>query len=61
MTDLYSKTQTAVAHIRTLTPLDPAIGIILGSGLGNFATHVEAPTRIPYADIPHFPQSPESP
>jgi purine-nucleoside phosphorylase len=57
MTDLYSKTQAAVAHIRTLTSLDPAIGIILGSGLGNFATHVEAPTRIPYADIPHFPQS----
>jgi purine-nucleoside phosphorylase len=57
MTDLYSKTQAAVAHIRTLTSLDPAIGIILGSGLGNFATHVEAPIRIPYADIPHFPQS----
>jgi purine-nucleoside phosphorylase len=57
MTDLYSKAQAAVAHIRTLTSLDPAIGIILGSGLGNFATHVEAPTRIPYADIPHFSQS----
>jgi purine-nucleoside phosphorylase len=57
MTDLYSKTQAAVAHIRTLTSLEPAIGIILGSGLGNFATHVQAPTRIPYADIPHFPQS----
>jgi purine-nucleoside phosphorylase len=57
MTDLYSNTQAAVAHIRTLTSLDPAIGIILGSGLGNFATHVQAPTRIPYAHIPHFPQS----
>ena len=57
MSDLYSNAQSAVAHIRTRTPLTPAIGIILGSGLGNFATHVEAPTRIPYADIPHFPQS----
>jgi purine-nucleoside phosphorylase len=57
MTDQYTRTTEAVAHIRTLTSLDPAIGIILGSGLGNFATHVEASTRIPYADIPHFPHS----
>jgi purine-nucleoside phosphorylase len=57
MTDIYSKTQAAVAHIRTLTSLEPAIGIILGSGLGNFATNVEAPIRIPYADILHFPRS----
>jgi len=57
MTDLYNKAQAAVAHVRTLTSLDPAIGIILGSGLGNFATQVDAPTRIPYAEIPHFPQS----
>jgi purine-nucleoside phosphorylase len=57
MTDQYTRATEAVAHIRTLNSLDPAIGIILGSGLGNFANHVEAPTRIPYADIPHFPQS----
>jgi purine-nucleoside phosphorylase len=57
MTDLYNTAQAAVAHIRTLTSLDPAIGIILGSGLGNFATQVDAPTRIPYAEIPYFPQS----
>ena len=57
MTDLYARAQSAAAHIRSRTPLQPAIGIILGSGLGNFATHVEAATRIPYAEIPHFPHS----
>jgi purine-nucleoside phosphorylase len=57
MTDQYAQATAAVAHIRTRTPITPAIGIILGSGLGNFATHVEDPIRIPYADIPHFPQS----
>lgn len=57
MTDLYAKAQSAVAHIRTLTALTPRLGIILGSGLGNFAAQVEDPTAIPYADIPHFPQS----
>ena len=57
MTDLYSRAQSAAAYIRTQTAVVPAIGIILGSGLGNFAHHVEASTIIPYADIPHFPQS----
>jgi purine-nucleoside phosphorylase len=56
-TDLYSKAQAAANYIRNKTPLLPSLGIILGSGLGNFATHVKSPTRIPYADIPHFPQS----
>lgn len=28
--------------------------MILGSGLGGLADHVEEPTRIPYAEIPHF-------
>jgi len=57
MTDLYIKAQSAVAYIHSLTPLQPSLGIILGSGLGNFASQVENPTTIPYAEIPHFPQS----
>lgn len=57
MTDLYIKAQSAVAHIRALTPLTPRLGVILGSGLGNFATQVESAVAIPYAEIPHFPQS----
>jgi purine-nucleoside phosphorylase len=57
MTDIYSKAQSAAAHIRTRTSLTPRIGIILGSGLGNFAAHVQSPTKIPYAEIPSFPQS----
>jgi purine-nucleoside phosphorylase len=57
MTDLYTQAQSAVSFIRSRTSLQPAIGIILGSGLGNFATHVHDAVRIPYAEIPHFPQS----
>ena len=56
-TDLFGKAQAAAEYIRSKTTLLPTIGIILGSGLGNFATHVKSATRIPYADIPHFPQS----
>ena len=57
MTDIYSKAQSAADFIHARTPLLPSIGVILGSGLGNFATHVKDATRIPYADIPNFPRS----
>jgi purine-nucleoside phosphorylase len=57
MTDIFSKAQSATDYIRVAEDAVPAIGIILGSGLGNFATQVQNPTRIPYAEIPHFPSS----
>jgi purine-nucleoside phosphorylase len=53
----YDKATAAAAHIRSLTSLQPRIGIILGSGLGAFGEQVESPTVIPYSTIPHFPQS----
>ena len=40
-----------------LGSLAPAIGIVLGSGLGAVADAVSATEVIPYAEIPHFPQS----
>jgi purine-nucleoside phosphorylase len=33
----------------------PEIGIILGTGLGSFASAMKGATAIPYADIPNFP------
>ena len=56
--DQYARATAAAAQIRTLAPaLTPTVGIILGSGLGNFASQVESPITIPYADIPHWPVS----
>jgi len=57
MTDLYTQAQSAADFIRSRTPLQPTLGIILGSGLGNYASQVQDATTIPYVDIPHFPQS----
>ncbi|WP_263376217.1 purine-nucleoside phosphorylase [Granulicella aggregans] len=57
MPDQYARATAAVEAIRSLSPTTPAIGIILGSGLGAFASQVENAIAIPYADIPHFPQS----
>src|SRR6202789_4079749 len=57
MTDLYSNAQSAADYIRVAADIHPHIGIILGSGLGNFATQVQDATCVPYAEIPHFPRS----
>ena len=35
----------------------PKVGIVLGSGLGDFAERLEERTAIPYAELPHFPKS----
>jgi purine-nucleoside phosphorylase len=35
----------------------PRIGMVLGSGLGAAAAAVREPAIVPYAKIPHFPQS----
>jgi purine-nucleoside phosphorylase len=57
MHDLFTKAEAAVAAIRERATVAPSLGIILGSGLGGFATQVMDAVSIPYADIPHFPQS----
>ncbi len=57
MVDLFSKAEAAVAAIRERSATAPKIGIILGSGLGGFGSQVVDAVAIPYAEIPHFPQS----
>ncbi len=49
--------QTAVTAIRQHTPLEPRVGLILGSGLNALAESVENAVSIPFEDIPYFPVS----
>jgi purine-nucleoside phosphorylase len=35
----------------------PRVGLVLGSGLGAFADTLTDLAKVPYAEIPHFPQS----
>ena len=55
--DLYAHASAAVDFIRAQSTFRPRIGIVLGSGLGAFAAQVQDAVTIPYASIPHFPQS----
>ncbi len=55
--DQYTRATAALQFIRSKTALAPRIGIILGSGLGGFSSVVQDAVTIPYATIPHFPQS----
>ncbi|MGI4758496.1 MAG: purine-nucleoside phosphorylase [Janthinobacterium lividum] len=57
MNDLYSRARVAADFISAQTHYRPRLGIVLGSGLGDFANQVEGAVAIPYSDIPHFPQS----
>jgi purine-nucleoside phosphorylase len=54
MQESAQRMEAARAHIESRTRLRPEIGIILGTGLGPVAAHLEADAEIPYADIPHF-------
>ena len=55
--DLYTRATAARDYIRAKSAVVPAVGIILGSGLGAFAAAVQNAVTISYASIPHFPQS----
>ena len=56
--ELYEQLQETAAAIRARAPgFLPKVGIILGSGLGEFADGFEGKVSIPYADLPNFPTS----
>jgi purine-nucleoside phosphorylase len=55
--DPFTEADTAAKFVLSRTPLRPRVGLILGSGLGALADELTDATRIPYAQIPGFPQS----
>jgi purine-nucleoside phosphorylase len=54
---LLDELTAAASFVRSKTELKPAIGLVLGSGLGAFAKSLGEPTAIPFGEIPHFPTS----
>src|SRR5215469_7574707 len=55
--NLFVNAQSAASYSATRTSQKPKLAIILGSGLGNFASQVAGAVAIPYAEVPNFPQS----
>jgi len=51
------KIMEAKAYIEARMNKVPAVGVILGSGLGVLADEILDPVTIPYGDIPHFLKS----
>ena len=53
----FLQAEKAAKFILSKTELRPKVALVLGSGLGAFADEFETATKIPYAQIPHFPRS----
>jgi len=54
---LRERLNAAVSYIGTRARTTPQVAIILGSGLGALAEQIDAEARLPYAEIPGFPES----
>lgn len=53
--ELYQKIIEARDYLEPLNTSHPTIGVVLGSGLGNFVQELKVEKEIPYEQIPHFP------
>ena len=53
--DTTAKILAAAQYIREKIRFAPAVGLVLGSGLGDYADTLEQAQRIPYSEIPNFP------
>ena len=49
--------EECVCFIKERAPFAPELIIQLGTGLGNFAEKIDSKLTLPYAELPHFPQS----
>ncbi|MGA8893512.1 MAG: purine-nucleoside phosphorylase [Anaeromyxobacteraceae bacterium] len=54
--DLHTRLDYARAWVRGRTSLRPAVGIVLGSGMGALADGLREAVAIPYEEIPEFPE-----
>ena len=57
MSRQYEKVMKCYEYYQSVTTFKPRAGLILGSGLGNYARNMRVECEIPYGDIPGFPVS----
>ena len=57
MSKKFERVQKCYEVVRERTNFKPILGVVLGSGLGNYASQMEVVYEIPYCEIPGFPVS----
>lgn len=57
MTQLAIQVDEAADFVKAAWPIRPRVGIILGTGLGGFASEIDVDIAWPYDQVPHFPRS----
>ena len=53
----YEKIIDATEYIKRHVDQEPKIAIVLGTGLGKLSDKIQNAVKIPYNEIPHFPES----
>ena len=57
MSDIYERCKEAADYISSRLDAKDAIGLVLGSGLGELGNEIEDAVIVDYADIPNFPRT----
>ena len=57
MNAVYEKLMNCYKCVREKVDFEPKVGIILGSGLGDYAKNIKVEAELPYGDIEGFPVS----
>jgi purine-nucleoside phosphorylase len=55
--DEFVRAEKAAEFVRSQTAIAPKVAVVLGSGLGDFASELADAVTIPYGTIPNFPVS----
>ncbi len=55
--NLIEQLNETVSYIKSKYNKQPTIGVVLGSGLGNFIDQIKVDAEINYINLPHFPVS----
>jgi purine-nucleoside phosphorylase len=57
MPSIFEQLNETTSYIKQQYNIAPTVGIVLGSGLGNFVSELSVEKEIDYDSIPHFPVS----
>jgi purine-nucleoside phosphorylase len=57
MSTYYDRVKEAADFVRARVPRVPEVGVVLGSGLGDFASTLQEAVSFSYDEIPHWPAS----